>query len=181
MGQYFTPVFLNSTGTIMYALNPNDYGSDDKHFGHSRADTRLLYAVQSLLSLDGSLRLVWAGEYAEPEPGGDANLYYLTEQWHFMRIAGLLHPDCREPVTMACPDPERRNVFGYTLNHDKHAFVDHMFLPVDHTGWRRCPLPRLTAEAGADAQRRGQGSWARDRLSYTHQRPAADWTDSTDA
>jgi hypothetical protein len=29
MGQYFTPVFLNSAGAIVHALNPADYGSGE--------------------------------------------------------------------------------------------------------------------------------------------------------
>jgi len=41
---------------------------------NSRADTRLMYAVQTLLALDGGLRLVWAGDCADPEADLDVNL-----------------------------------------------------------------------------------------------------------
>jgi len=93
MGQYFTPVFLNTDDAIVAALNPGDYGSGDKLFGHTRADTRLIYAVQTVLALDGGLRLVWAGDYAPEEPGRSANLYFLTEDRHFLRFAGLVNDE----------------------------------------------------------------------------------------
>ena len=67
MGQYFIPTFLDAHGRIVRALNPSDYGSGDKIAGHSRADTRLMWAVEALLALDGGFRLVWAGEL----PAGD--------------------------------------------------------------------------------------------------------------
>ncbi len=175
MGQYFIPVFLNSAGHIVYALRPADYGSADKLAGHSRADTPLMYAVQALLSLDGAVRLVWAGDNAAPEPGGDVNLYFRTQERQFVRIAGLAHRDCDRAPNMASPDPERRNVFGFICNEDKRQYIEHASLPIDDTGWRRTPLPWLTAEGGSDI--RDLGTWARDRLYYRQERPAAEWTD----
>jgi hypothetical protein len=137
MGQYFTPVFLNSTGSIVHALNPADYGSGDKLAGNTRADMPLMHATQVLLSLDGALRLVWAGDNADDEPNGDPSLYFGVQPHHFVRIAELLHRDCREAPNMSLPDPERRNVFGVVCNEDMHEFIDHVSLPIDDTGWRR--------------------------------------------
>jgi hypothetical protein len=179
MGQYFTPVFLNSTGSIVHALNPADYGSGDKLAGNTRADMPLMHATQVLLSLDGALRLVWAGDNADDEPNGDPSLYFGVQPHHFVRIAELLHRDCRAAPNMSLPDPERRNVFGVVCNEDMHEFIDHVSLPIDDTGWRRTPLPRLTAEAGPGAEGRALGTWARDRLCYRQQRPDGDWADVT--
>jgi hypothetical protein len=176
MGQYFTPVFLNSAGSIVYALNPADYGSGDKLAGHTRADMPLMHAVQVLLSLDGALRLVWAGDNADDEPNGDPSLYFGVQPHHFVRIAELLHRDCREAPNMSLPDPERRNVFGVICNLDKRACIDHVLLGIDKTGWRRTPLPILTAEAGPGAEGGDLGTWARDRLYYCQERPGDDWT-----
>lgn len=47
-------------------------------------------AVLTLLALDGGLRLVWAGDYADPDPGHQANLYFLVEDRHFVRFDGLV-------------------------------------------------------------------------------------------
>lgn len=83
----------------------------------------LMHAVQVLLSLDGALRLVWAGDNADDEPNGDPSLYFGVQPHHFVRIAELLHRDCRESPNMSLPDPERRNVFGVICNLDKRAYL----------------------------------------------------------
>ena len=146
MGQYFTPVFLNSAGAIVHALNPADYGSGDKLYGHSRADTRLMYAVQTLLALDGGLRLVWAGDCADPEPN----------------------------VTL--PQGRKPGVFGYVCNADKRQYIENLTLAIDDTGWRRTPLPILTAEGGLATPAARVGSWARDRIYYSERSPGVGWT-----
>lgn len=179
MGQYFSPVFLNSDNTIRFALEPRAYGSGDKLAGHTRADAPLMHAVQVLLSLDGCLRLAWAGDCAQDEPNGDPSLYWAVQPHHFVRIAQLLHPDCPEPPTMRLPDPERRNTCGVICNLDKHAFIDHTALRFDEAGRRRTPLPVLTAEAGPGAEGNNLGSWARDRLIYRPARPGAGWIDAS--
>ncbi|WP_241777319.1 hypothetical protein [Mycobacterium intracellulare] len=93
MGQYFNPIFLNTAGAIVAALHPSGYGSGLKLAGHSRADAKLMYAVQLLLALDGGLGLVLAGDYAQPEPGHDANLYHLVQPRHFLRFDALVCDD----------------------------------------------------------------------------------------
>ena len=98
MGQYFSPTFLDTTGRIIAALAPSDYGSGLKLSGHGRADTPLMWAVEAMLSLDGGLRLGWAGDYAPEETGADANLYFLAEERHFVRFHGLVLDDV-EPTT----------------------------------------------------------------------------------
>ena len=172
MGQYFTPVFLNSAGAIVHALNPADYGSGDKLYGHSRADTRLMYAVQTLLALDGGLGLVWAGDCAEPDL--DVNLYYLTEPRHFLRFAGLVCADVEPNVTL--PQGRKPGVFGYVCNADKRQYIENLTLAIDDTGWRRTPLPILTAEGGLATPAARVGSWARDRIYYSERHPGVGCT-----
>ena len=174
MGQYFTPTFLNTDGEIVGALNPEDYGSGLKLAGHTRADTRLMYAVQTVLALDGGLRLSWAGDYAEPEPGHRANLYFLIEDHHFLRFDGLVCPGV-EP-NKALPHA-RPGVFGYLCNLDKQQYIENLTLAIDADGWRRTPLPLLTAEYGQPHADAGHhlGTWARDRLYCSENRPAPDW------
>lgn len=176
MGQYFTPTFLNTAGQIVAALDPDDYGSGLKLFGHTRADNPLMLAVQVVLSLDGGLRLAWAGDYADPEPGSDANLYFLIEDRHFVRFEGLVCPDI-EP-NRKLPQTKAGRC-GYLCNSDKHEYVENHTLRLDVDGYRRTPLPLLTAEYGTPelgSSTGNFGTWARDRIYYSETSPGLGWT-----
>lgn len=168
MGQYFTPTFLDAGGRIVAALNPDDYGSGLKLYGHTRHDAALMRAVEALLRLDGNIRLVWAGDYADDERGQDANLYFLAQPKHFMRFSGLVVEDVAPTATL--PDHFVAGG-GYICNADKRAFIDTAALPVDDWAVRRNPLPHLTAEGGGLT-----GPWARDRLFHTATHPGHGWT-----
>lgn len=172
MGQYFNPIFLNGAGAIVAALHPSDYGSGLKLAGHSRADTKLMYAVQTLLSLDGGLRLVWAGDYADNEPGLDTNLYHLVQDRHFVRFHALVCQD----VTPNAPLPHGRRpaVFGYICNPGRGEYIENLTLRIDEDGWRHTPLPHLTAEAGPASD--GCGLWARHRIYSCAHPPYPGWT-----
>ena len=174
MGQYFTPIFLNSTATIVHALDPTDYGSGRKLAGHTRADTRLMYAVQALLALDGGLRLVWAGDYGDPQPGRGANFYRLTEPEHLRRFEGLVLDDVEPNATLAASVTPR--AFGYVCNPSKRQYIENLTLPVDDTGWRRTPLPWLTADGGPYSGADRVSTWASDRIYYSRHPPGAGWT-----
>lgn len=168
MGQYFTPTFLDAAGRIVAALNPDDYGSGLKLYGHTRHDAALMRAVEALLRLDGNIRLVWAGDYADDERGQDANLYFLAQPKHFVRFSGLVVEDVAPTATL--PDHFVAGG-GYICNADKRAFVDTAALPLDDWAVRRNPLPHLTAEGGGQP-----GPWARDRLFHTATHPGHGWT-----
>jgi hypothetical protein len=172
MGQYFTPTFLDTHGRIVRALNPSDYGSGDKIAGHSRADTRLMWAVEALLSLDGGLRLVWAGEHAADEAGHTASLYWLSEPRHFVRFRELLCPEPGVEPNASLPQHNPDKTAGFICNPDQGQYIDKTSLPIDDMGWRRTPLPNLTFESSHPHR----GSWARDRLYYSHTPPPAHWT-----
>ncbi|GAB4955588.1 hypothetical protein [Mycobacterium avium] len=174
MGQYFIPVFLNDAGAIVHALDPSDYGAGNKISGHTRADTALLRAVLTLLNLDGALRLVWAGDYAQPRPGHDANLYFLTEPAHFRRIATLVCCDVERNA--ALPQSPPACAAGYVCNLDKRQYLDNSTLPVDDSGWRRTPLPLLTADGGPLPNDSYRPLWAGDRLHYSRRHPGSHWT-----
>lgn len=178
MGEYFTPTFLNTAGQIVAALDPGDYGSGLKLAGHTRTETRLMHAVLTLLALDGGLRVVWAGDYADDEPGHDANLYFLIEDRHFVRFAGLVTPD----ITPNKPLPQGRRIVpsaGYICNFDKRQYIDNAALPVDHSGSRRSPLPSLAVESERTTPNpQNFGAWARDRLHYQFHHPGPGWSRS---
>lgn len=175
MGEYFTPTFLNTAGHIVCALDPADYGSGLKLAGHTRADAPLMSAVLTLLALDGGLRLVWAGDCADPDPGHQAALYFLVEDRHFVRFDGLV----AEGVAPNTPlgQAAAATAGGYLCNLDKREYLAHTDLRADHTGWRRTPLPSLTAESERTTPNsQNFGAWARDRLHYRLSHPGPGWT-----
>lgn len=174
MGQYFTPVFLNDASAIVHALEPSDYGAGTKVSGHTRADTALMQAVLTLLNLDGALRLVWAGDYAEPHPGHDVNLYFQAELGHFRRIDSLVCCDV-EP-NIALPQSLTTAEVGYVCNLDKHQYLDNSTLPVDDSGCRRTPLPLLTTDGGPMLHDRYGPRWTGDRLHYSLRHPGPRWS-----
>ena len=176
MGQYFTPVFLDSHDRVTRAVDPGDYGSGDKLAGHTRANTPFMTAVETLLALDGGARLVWAGDEHDP-PESQPNLYYLVEPRHFVRFAGLvvdsesdLTPNAALPLIIT-PGSHR-----YICNPAKGEYIDKQHLPADDYGVRRTPLPALTAEGGP-ASSRLVGSWARDRIHVITTHPGPGWTE----
>lgn len=177
MGQYFTPVILDSQDRITRAVEPGDYGSGDKLAGHTRADTPFMTAVETLLALDGGARLVWAGDEHDQHPNRPS-LYYLVEPQHFVRFAGLVVDDeagstaanAQRPVIVTATS------HPYICNPAKGQYIDKHRLPVDDYGVRRTPLPALTAEGGRAANPL-VGSWARDRIYLSTTHPGQDWTE----
>jgi hypothetical protein len=173
VGQYFIPVFLNTAGTIVAALEPDDYGSGAKLAGHTRADVALMYAVLSLLGLDGGFRLVWAGDHADPPPGREANLYFQTQPPHFLRFDGLVAADVDPNAPL--PAANTSELCGYVCNPDKGQYIANLTLPSDHIGWRRTPLPLLTADGGPACGDDRYATWAGDRIYYSRRHPGPGW------
>lgn len=115
--------------------------------------------------LDAPKRLVWAGDYADDEPGGET-LYSLVGQVHYA------------PMELTAVYPEALPV-RWVLNHDSRTYVDLHAVP--DTDWGAIhPLPLLTAEGngrgGGDF--RGEnpyvGQWARDLIQVLH--PTDRWS-----
>lgn len=175
MGQYFIPVIIDPAGRPIRAIAPTDYGSGQKLSTHTRADTPLMTAVETLLTLDGGARLVWAGDDDTPDDGQPA-LYWLVEPQHFVRFAGLIDP--HEPITANAEPPVTITATShrYICNPDKHQYIDKNRLGIDDHGVRRSPLPWLTAEGGPTTRGR-HTSWARDRIYLTPTHPGADCTE----
>jgi hypothetical protein len=90
-----------------------------------------------------------------------------------VRFAGLIDPD--EPVTPNA-EPPAPTAHRYLCNADKRQYLDKDHLGVDDYGFRRSPLPWLTAE-GATATRGRHTTWARDRIYLTSTHPGPTWTE----
>jgi hypothetical protein len=166
MGQYFTPVILDSQDRITRAVEPGDYGSGDKLAGHTRADTPFMTAVETLLALDGGARLVWAGDEHDQDPHRPSLYYGLVVDDE----PGSSTPNAQRPVIVTTTS------HPYICNPAKGEYIDKHRLPVDDYGVPRTPLPALTAEGGR-ASNRLVGSWARDRIYLSTTHPGQNWTE----
>lgn len=170
MGEYYVAILLDGAGHITSAVNPTDYGCSERLGPHSRGDSPFLSAVETLLALDGGFRLVWAGDYADNEPGHDTNLYWAIQDHQFIRFEGLVDIEMGiEPNTPRPPLPLDR--YRYVCNTDRHEYFDKLTLSIDDRNERRHILPALTSHG-----RTGSGPWARDRIYLTDRYPGSSWT-----
>ena len=160
MGQYYKPVNIDRREWV----DSHDYDSGLKLMEHSYVGNRFVTAVEFLLatSWKGG-RIVWAGDYADPETQGGDNLH------------GLMGPAGR--VAPAGISDRSGPLYRYILNHDRRTFVDIAWAPVDAHGFRIHPLPLLTVDGngrgGGDYHSTDArlGMWARQRLEVTDDVP----------
>lgn len=193
MGQYYAPVIIDQpeNPTVMWWFNANIYGNGLKLMEHSYVGNGFVRAVETILRLDGALRLVWAGDYADTEPDG-RNLWKQTRhgnegdysrsvvvpggvqalyEGHKETLNGLVAASHVVDVPLAS-DEECR----YVLNVDTRQYVDTARAPLDDPEFwdaRIHPLPLLTCEGnnrgGGDYDSAAPiiGSWARARVSVS--------------
>ena len=159
MPQDYHPVLLGPAGAIKAWVSPDKYGCDKKLMTHALSAT-FVGAIEMLLTPEGGFnkgRLVWAGDYAEVEPGLHVNLHKMCDG-----------------DSELFPEESDTSYYGFIVNHTKGQFVSK----------ERCekytklhPLPLLTAEGNGwsdgDYPRDHCliGYWARDELSVVKQRP----------
>lgn len=80
MGQYYTPILSEADTAekfeagIVAAAYSHDYGNGLKLMEHSYVGNTFVAAIERELD-KRPLRVVWAGDYADPESGDDLNLY----------------------------------------------------------------------------------------------------------
>lgn len=169
MGEYYIATLLDSAGRITRAVNPTHYGASERLGPHSRDATPFLTAVETLLALDGGSRLVWAGDYADNEPGHDTNLYWAIQDHQFVRFEGLVDTEIGIEANTPRPTvPPAR--YRYVCNADRHEYFDKLTLAIDHHNERRNILPALTSHGST-----GAGPWARDHIYLTDSHPDPTW------
>lgn len=191
MGQYYHPINIDKEEW----LNTHDYGNGLKLMEHSYIGNNFMNAVCGLLIPGGSWykdRIVWAGDYADPEPAGDDEDIEQCEHCHqdlpeHMRETKELknlHTSIGIDGNKINPPSDGLDAsFRYLLNHDKKQFVDLTDLrPIKDdlgidTDWIIHPLSLLTCEGngrgGGDYRGEDElvGSWARDHISIEKEIP----------
>jgi hypothetical protein len=160
MGQYYKIIFLDEAGKIVRWISPwHPHDSGIKLTEHCYLKNSVCTTVEYLLSPLGENfkgRIVWAGDYADPEPDTEQNLYHIADDLNLYQYAG------EHNVTQLLP---------YIVNHTKKLFVDKRKKIYMNESLPIHPLPFLTAEgcgaSGSDIHTRNEllGSWARDVLS----------------
>lgn len=196
MGQYYAPVVIDQreNPTVMWWFLAHIYGNGLKLMEHSYVGNELVRAVETFLRMDGGMRLVWAGDYADPESCGE-NLYQLTgsgEEDGYGRCvairAGLepLYPGYEPTLTeitekckvLDIPLAEDEDC-RYVINLDTGCYVDTALAPRPYEDFdaKLHPLPILTCEGngrgGGDyhGETSVVGSWARRRVTVSGRVP----------
>ncbi len=177
MGQYYKAVLLLQTqdaqGQVVYTiigwLSPYGCGECAKLLEHAWVKNPFVINLTSLLCPEGKFpqgaRVVWAGDYADPEPAPiDDNLYSHCEE---MEETDVLPGICMTP-------------FPFVLNHDSKQYAR-----VGPEGTLH-PLPILTCEGngrgGGDLPLSHSwfplaGTWARALISMAAAPPDDSWTE----
>ena len=161
-------VFLAEDGKYIRAfVDPSSYGYGLKLVEHSYIENAVMNSIEFMLSPSGMFyktRLVWAGDYANPETSDNA-------EGQGPEGAG----PGPNPYTLysACQDQlckmvylNKKSDYQYILNHTKKLFIDKKKIKEIH------PLPLLVAEGNGrgngDYYADGKehcGTWARDVIS----------------
>ena len=119
MGQYYHALILAEKAEankehIRAAIHAYMFNNGMKLVEHSYIKNNFMSAVEYLLSPLGMFyksRLVWAGDYADPEPGNDAdNLYRLSDGKEFAPHLPANYSEIMEN-------------YNFIVNHTKKQYV----------------------------------------------------------
>ncbi len=166
MGQYYVAVILDETGKIIRTfLDAHQYNNGSKLTEHSYIGNQYMTAVESLICPEGMFyksRVVWAGDYADPESDQGVPLYELAMNEQNKGKASYVAMKDMEP-------------YRFIVNHTKKLYVDKN---LEHDDFDYHPLSLLTAEGngrgGGDYKGQNMdliGTWARDVLSVEREFP----------
>ena len=174
MGQYYYAIILSETKLgkkelIRMWMSPHAYSNGAKLTEHSYIGNNFIQAFEYLISQDGMFyksRIVWAGDYADPEENDTNNLYNMVV----------------ENGTYLFPKSKDTSCYRYIINHSKNLYVDkerivnkpepkYMLQRMDKILVLH-PLPLLVSEGngrgGGDYHGNNEelcGTWARDIIS----------------
>jgi hypothetical protein len=168
MGQYYHALILAEKTKeadkefIRAAIHSHMFDDGMKLVEHSYINSSFMTAIEYLLSPLGIFyksRLVWAGDYADPEPGSEQNLHNLSEGKEFSPSPRINFSQIMQR-------------YNFIVNHTKKQYVT-------KTGRVYHPLSLLTAEGNGRGGGDYHGScddligiWARDVISVELTAPA---------
>lgn len=161
MGQYYKPVSLEK---LEYVYS-HDYGNGLKLMEHSYIGNDFVAVVENLIKKGGAWhkdRIVWAGDYAEPEPNSETNIYRSMEDENKIQ-----------------PEPKIIKNLRFLKNLDTNEYVSLSKVPSDSSGYRIHPLPLLCCEGNGEGggdffgkdENKLIGRWARNRVVIQSHRP----------
>ena len=183
MGQYYHPISLERKESVY----SHDYNNGIKLMEHSWIGNEFVNVVENLIAEGGlwyGTRLVWAGDYADPEIDEEGNViqYEYDGKMYDQTLYNMYGGNNIKPTF----DKKIRN-FRYVINMDTKEFVDMKKVPLTDT-WTDPktkkeypyyihPLPLLTCEGngrgGGDYHEESPliGSWARNRVTVSTRKP----------
>jgi hypothetical protein len=184
MGQYFKPINLDKKQYVY----SHDYRNGLKLMEHSWIGNDFVNAVEGLIAEGGSWhgdRIVWAGDYADPEKGKiktemDSTGKMITRK---LNLFDLIDEDVKPKMKIKPCDGKH---YRYVINTDTKEFVDTKKIPIsgidtddDGKEWSFVihPLPLLTCEGngrgGGDFHKEDPlvGKWARQRVIVSDIKP----------
>lgn len=209
MGQYYIPMILKDRADgaagerVAFAFYSHDFGNGLKLMEHSWRRNDFVGVVAAFLAAQPG-RLVWAGDYADPEPGSENNLYEMVGEEEYtrplVRIGGAPALSCgwdeegarysaEEVNVEATVDLDREEELRFFVNIDRGEYIDVAAAPDEGAagdstwaGWQIHPLPLLTSEGngrgGGDYRVMPGaeliGTWARQRIVALTERPATE-------
>jgi hypothetical protein len=186
MGQYYKPINIDKKQYVY----SHDFGNGLKLMEHSYVGNHFVNAVESLLCEGGAWhgdRIVWAGDYADPEKGARAKRYKDSSgQMKSFKpnLFDLIDDGVKKEMRIK-PDMTEKN-HRFVINLDTKQFVDTEKVPLtdvytDEHGkeWPFTihPLPILTCEGngrgGGDLHKEDPlvGTWARQRVVVSDTKP----------
>lgn len=185
MGQYYSPIILRDDDSIKTSFYSHVYGNGLKLMEHSYVDNLLMRAVEAEL-FECPQRLVWAGDYADPETEDGRNLYEMSDNQGEKFLQELndqpyfIYKEHLE--VLVSPTVPLEKSADFIVNEDKKKFVrTRAGKPVSWSedDMQIHPLSLLTCEGngrgGGDF--RGDdigvviGTWARDHIRVTNDHP----------
>ena len=110
MGQYYYAIILDAAAKIVVWMNAFGYGSGVKLTEHSYLDNPFVNTFEFSLTPSGAYhksRVVWAGDYADKEPGQDKNLHEQCDEYKLIR-----------------PDVKSTTKYRFVVNHTKKQYAD---------------------------------------------------------
>jgi hypothetical protein len=165
MGQYYIVIILSdikrTKEIIRTWMSPHNYKNGAKLTEHSYIGNNFVQELEHLISPEGMFymsRIVWAGDYAEPEKNESHNLYTIVSN----STRTLQYQNSHKDTSS----------YRYIVNHSQKLYVDKERCNKNKYNLIVHPLPLLVSEGngcGGEDYRGNNielcGTWARDNIS----------------